>query len=199
MKAVIIVEVIPLYSNIIFFTAHDEFAVRAFDVNALDYLLKPVDETRLSTAIDRLRRTGIKKPIRPAAKKAFLEKDKILIQSDRQQRFIHVRDIMVVVSIGGNYTRVHLTDNSKPTVRRTMKEWADMLPGDLFFQIHRSSIINLNFLESVDQNDGKTMKVRMIGMKKALLVSRRSSPSLKKCINKINGKNNPGIFRRIPM
>ncbi len=168
-------------THIIFFTSHDEFAVRAFEVNALDYLLKPVPEKRLTSALDRLRNATT--PPTPAPlKEPFNENDRIFIHSSGEQRFVNIRDVVAVTAIGGNYTQVHIKNGTTLTVRRTMKEWEHLLPGTLFCRIHRSGIVNLEYVDSLYQNKIKSWEIRMLDLENPLEVSRRSLSRIKQLL-----------------
>jgi two-component system, LytTR family, response regulator len=147
---------IPPSADIVFFTAHDRFAVRAFEVNALDYLLKPVTEARLAASIARHKKKGGRPERRPGPAKPLVETDQIYIRTDKERRFVPVNTVVAVLSMGGNYTAVHLADGRRPLVRETLKQWEALLPETLFRRIGRSTIVNTRRLRSVEkQADGR--------------------------------------------
>ena len=180
-------------TRIVFFTAHDEYAVRAFEVNALDYLLKPVTSERLAEAISRLvhrhrRMTAVPQPTAP-----FQTDDRVFIRTEREQRFVNISEVTAVTSIGGNYTVVHLADGARPVVRRTMKQWEDALPEDLFFRIHRATIVNLNRIRCARRDSNGSCQAILYGIEEPLEVSRRCAARLK---GLLDDKYWPGIFRK---
>ena len=127
----------------VFVTAYDEYAVRAFEVNARDYLLKPVDPERLEGTLKRL-------ATRPSAGTAPSADDRILLRSDAGGRFISVASI-VGVGAAGSYTHVQIEDGSTQLVHRTMDEWESQLPAAIFRRVHRSSIVNLDQVVRMDR------------------------------------------------
>ena len=102
---------------IIFVTACDQFAVRAFEVDAVDYLLKPVRPERLANALQRVVHSQ-----KPAQAERLSYDDKILLDSDTEMRVVFVGEISEIVA-EGNYTRVHLADGSSSFVRRGISQW----------------------------------------------------------------------------
>jgi two-component system LytT family response regulator len=138
-------------SAIIFVTAHDEFALRAFDVNALDYVLKPVDQDRLNLAIDKAekrRSDGGAKEIEPGLLD-FLETlraersyaTKFLIRDTRDLYFVLVDDVEWA-DAQGNYVRLHVGGKSH-MLRRSFSDFEASLDPRRFVRIHRSTIVNL--------------------------------------------------------
>ena len=166
---------IPRLSHIIFFTSHDRFAIRAFEINALDYLLKPVTEERLSASINRLKQKW-KSPERVLcpAEPVVDDADQIYIQTNRERRFVKVAAVVAVISIGGNYTAIHLNGGDRMVLRKTLKQWEGMLQGSQFCRIHRSAIANTNYLRVVEkQRDGKFL-AGFDGLESSIEVSRKN-------------------------
>jgi two-component system, LytTR family, response regulator len=138
------------HSAIIFVTAHDEFALRAFDVNALDYVLKPVDESRLYRAIERAeqKRDGTA-AIEPALVE-FLETlraersyaTKFLIRDARDLYFVRAEDISWA-DAQGNYVRLH-SGSKAHMLRKSFGDFEASLDPSRFVRIHRSTIVNLD-------------------------------------------------------
>lgn len=163
--------------NIIFITAHDEYAIRAFEVNALDYLLKPVNTERLVKAIER---THKKKD--PPAQPSFKSDDSILIKTDHGQIFVRLDKIVSVFSLGGNYTTLTVDGEEKLTVRKTMKAWEELLPETTFLRIHRSSIINTHIIERIYKDSSGSYQIVLQNQEEEFQVSRRMAPRLKDLI-----------------
>ena len=171
-------------TQIVFFTAHDEYAVRAFEVNALDYLLKPVSSERLAETISRLlhRRRGAAAV--PQPEKAFKRDDQVFIRNEREQRFVNLGEIAAVTSIGGNYTAVHMTDGTRSVVRRTLKQWETLLPDDLFYRVHRATIVNLHRIQCARRDSSGACTAIMAGIEEPLEVSRRCAARLKEMVDR---------------
>ncbi len=159
----------------IFVTAHDGFALRAFEVNGLDYLLKPIERDRLARAIQRL-------SVRPqpiGQSDALLKNSDYLFVTGRSgSRFIQVRKIQYVVA-AGPYTEIFVDDGSKWMMLRSIKEWRARLPQDQFAPIHRSTIVNLDFVEQMEPLPNYSYRVVLRGSKGHLLMSRRRAQLLK--------------------
>lgn len=145
--------------NVVFTTAYGKFAVDAFRVNAIDYLIKPIDTEELKEALNRVfSRKG--SPNTPTLKKVFTEiqsvksaKTKIAVPSVHGIDFIDYRDIVYCQS-ERNYTRIFLEDGTKKLASKTLKEIGLQLPESLFFRIHHSCIANLSKATGYAHNEG---------------------------------------------
>jgi two-component system LytT family response regulator len=124
--------------SIVFVTAHDEYAIRAFDVNAIDYLLKPVEPARLARAVARLRRSRSERglPVGP-----YAADDSVLIKTGRRCFFVPALQI-AAIRTAENYSYVDCDNGETHLVRRTLKEWEILLPADHFVVLDRSCLIN---------------------------------------------------------
>jgi len=125
---------------VIFTTAYDEYALKAFEVNALDYLLKPVAPERLSAALAKL--STVKQ--RPAV----AGDQQIFVKDGERCWFVALRDIVLLES-EGNYTRLYF-GGQKPLVLRSLNYLEDRLDPALFFRASRKHILNLKFIEAID-------------------------------------------------
>jgi len=135
---------------IVFVTAHDEFAVRAFAASAADYLLKPVAPERLSLALQHVRHGRSASPSREwIASSSFGMDDMLILRDTGRIRRVRVRDIAALVG-EGSYTRVHLTTERPMLVFRRMADWEEMLPTPPFLRADRSLLINLNRIATLD-------------------------------------------------
>lgn len=127
---------LPEPPAVIFVTAHDEHALRAFEVNAVDYLLKPVDEARLSRAIERARgKSG------PAEGSALGEDDRALLPLGASGHFVAVGDILFIEA-DGHHCRVGLAGGGSRMVRQAFRSWVERLPAAMFEQLDRGLIVN---------------------------------------------------------
>lgn len=151
---------------VIFVTSHDEFAVRAFDVNVVDYLLKPIDEKRLFRAISRV----MYQP-RPSLDKPFKITDKVLLETESQMRAAWLREV-TGIEAEGNYTRVHLVQGSSLLMRRPLKERDEALPRPFFERIHRSLIIQLNAIREINVHSRDKVELLLTGSSAPIFLSR---------------------------
>src|SRR5476651_1917339 len=138
----------PPVPHVIFTTAYDEFAVKAFELNALDYLLKPVDPARLAAALGRLRdKAGLPAP--PVEKPARLAaEDKVFVREGERCWFVEVKTIRLLES-EGNYTRVHF-EAAQPQLFRSLNAMEERLDPKYFFRANRRQIINLAWIEKIE-------------------------------------------------
>lgn len=147
------------YPNIIFVTAYDEYALRAFEIHALDYLLKPFDEDKfyqsLNRALDIIRQSNsqmlwekldsISKSIEDSQE--YLSR--IMIKNSDRIFFLPVDEIDWIES-AGNYVRIHSGDENY-LLRETMINMEEKLDPDTFFRVHRSTIVNLDKVKELEQ------------------------------------------------
>jgi two-component system, LytTR family, response regulator len=161
--------------KLIFVTAFDEFAIRAFEINAIDYLLKPVQPERLAKTLERLFETEEKGET--AGRKLEYE-DHLFLEIGERSRFLKVKSIKCI-SADGDYTHIFTDDGKKHLVTKPLKEWEDRLPGKHFVRIHRSTIVNLEFIEKVETWFSRSYQIHLREMKEPLTVSRRYASQLK--------------------
>lgn len=138
----------PPIPQVIFTTAYDEFAVKAFELNALDYLLKPVDPARLASAIERLsdRKAGADSATeRPDV---LQPDDKVFVREGDNCWFVEVKRIRLLES-EGNYTRVHF-DDAQPQLFRSLNAMESRLDTKSFFRANRRQMINLEWIEKIE-------------------------------------------------
>jgi len=168
-------------ARIVFVTAHDGFAVRAFEVNALDYLLKPVSPARLATTLGRLQSdaqlSALNAQLPSPPLGTLAAGDRVFLKNDRGARFVALADLAAVVSCD-NYTDVYVRDGSHFLVRRSLKAWETALPGDLFVRVHRQALVNLQQIEQIEDPDGEAPALRLRGMKQSVACSHRLAPDL---------------------
>ena len=162
--------------RIIFCTAYDAHALRAFEVNAADYLLKPVDPLRLSQAL--LRLTPKTAPhAAPPNEEPLLESDRVLLKSESRSWFAPVRSIWLLTA-DGNYTHVHF-DNHKVLLNRSLQSLERRLPKALFFRASRSQIINLKAVTEIKETFNGGMQLILTGGLE-IRISRRQAIVLRK-------------------
>jgi len=147
----------------VFVTAFDQFAVRAFEVNALDYLVKPVRPERLADALRRIAPTGIAPHSVAEPLPKFGPDDLVhLLVGNGSTRLVSLADIAVIES-DSNYSAAHLADGTRLLVRRTMLSWENALPASHFVRVHRGTIINLARYRGSDRESFETTLLHLTG------------------------------------
>jgi two-component system LytT family response regulator len=169
-------DLVPLVrpeARIIFVTAHDQYALRAFAVNALDYLLKPVEPARLAEA---LRRASAAPP--EPSTTALRPDDVVQVKTGPgAARFVRVPDILVVTS-QDNYSAVHLIAGEQFLVRQTLANWEERLPATHFMRVHRQALINLDRIEGYSFADEETALLQLAGHPEPVRARRTHWPDL---------------------
>lgn len=165
--------------QVIFVTAYDEYAIKAFEVNAVDYLLKPVNPERLKISLDRLMDKAI---ANITTTKNLDYDDSIFVLMNNHYTFIKVSSI-ISISSSGDYTNLITSSNQKGLVYKTMKEWESRLPERRFVRIHRTAIINVDYIEKIEEWFNYSYKVYMRGMNSPLVMSKRYAYNLKHKLN----------------
>jgi two-component system LytT family response regulator len=162
-------------ARIIFVTAYDEYAIRAFEVNALDYLLKPVNPDRLAKALEKLELHEQEIPVK--ARRLNYD-DRLFLLLGRHFKFLTVKTILNI-SAAGDYSEVLTSDGHRGLTLKSMKEWETRLPTQHFVRIHRSTIINMEFIDRVEEWFNFSFKVYLKGIEEPYLISRRYATRLK--------------------
>ena len=185
---------------LVFVTAHDQYATRAFEIEALDYLLKPVATSRFENCVSRAQAWLKSYRTTPPGCSNGESADRLLIKSGTRREFILLSDIVLVSSMGGNYTQVHRADGSQIDVRRTIKEWEALLPCTHFLRVHRAAIINTNYLLGVSRDSGGSLSLQLTNVDDAVKVSRRNFHAVETCLAPyLHGAEDErsGVHRRI--
>ena len=171
-----LLEKISRTCKIIFVTAFDAYAIRAFEVNALDYLLKPINPARLAQAIERLtiHDSAPASPVR-----ALEYEDRLFIEvDDERSLFLKVSDI-IVFSAMGDYSQIFSCDGEKSLVLKPLKDWEERLPAKHFTRIHRSTIINVDYVERVENWFNRSYRIHIRQLAEPLVMSRRYAARFK--------------------
>jgi two-component system, LytTR family, response regulator len=154
--------------RVIFTTAYDEFALRAFEVNALDYLMKPITPDRFAAALSRVR----EEPVAPQNQSPLRSSDQVLVRDGERCWFIPVSKIRLLES-EGNYTRVRF-ENQSPLIYRSLSTLEQRLPAEDFFRINRQQVVNLHFIERIETWFSHGLKIWLKGGEECE-VSRRAA------------------------
>jgi len=171
-----LLEKTDISSQIIFITAYDQYAIRAFEVNALDYLLKPINKERLSKAISRLLpndRTS------PGPQNKVKYNDVIYVNINGSLKFVKIPLLKCVIA-EGKYSYIIYGDSKKDLISKTLQEWEEILPEKYFVRIHRSTIVNFEHVEKVKRCKNYTHQVYIKGIDEPFIISRRCAVKLKK-------------------
>lgn len=133
--------------SIIFTTAYDEFAIKAFEVNALDYLLKPIQKDRLGEAILKAKKQ-IEELRLEKLRARLLPDEKVFIRDGDRCWYIKLDEIKMIES-AGNYAKIYF-DKYQPLIHRTLNSLDERLSDQIFFRANRQQIINLNYLDRIE-------------------------------------------------
>ncbi len=169
--------------HVIFITAYDEYALKAFEVNALDYILKPIDPERLLEAIEKLKEREESEfesaaEIRASRKDRMLTStDKVFIKDGEKCFFVELSKVRMLES-DGNYVKVYFGKN-RPLILRSLNSFESRLDPEHFFRANRKFIINLDWIESVENwfNGGLRVELKheIEGKKETVDISRRQA------------------------
>jgi len=145
--------------KVIFTTAYDQFAIRAFKFSAVDYLLKPIDIRELQEAVEK---AAIKEEQGSLDEKlqvlisqlqAPVRQERIALPVGDGMQFFHIDEILRCES-DSNYTHISLTNGKKITIAKTLKEVEESLRGVDFYRIHQSHLVNMNHISKVVKGEG---------------------------------------------
>lgn len=157
-------------ARIVFVTAYDAYALRAFEVNALDYLLKPVAPERLARAITRLVTPVL---IASSPPPLLQGDDRLLLKLNAgNERFVGLAEIRLIASCE-NYSEITLGDGEHFLVRKTMKAWEDQLPSGRFVRVHRTAIVSLDHVTRLERETGSNSRLHLAGVAGSITVSHR--------------------------
>jgi two-component system, LytTR family, response regulator len=171
-----LLEIIDNSIKIIFVTAYDEYAIRAFEVNAIDYLLKPVNPERLKVSIDRVIN---REKTQKSEAKSYEYSDSIYVRlNNYASRFIKISSITFIEPVG-NYSKIVTIEGKHCLVLKTLKQWQEELPDNNFVRIHRSSIVNIEHVDHIEKKSNTQHMAFLKNIAKPLEVSRRYAKKLK--------------------
>jgi two-component system, LytTR family, response regulator len=169
--------------QVIFTTAFDQFALKAFEVNALDYLLKPVEPKRLADAIQKLQFND-SKDLRGDAvitnNSILTENDQVFVKDGERCWFVKLSDIRLFESVG-NYAKVFFANN-KPLILKSLNALEERLDEKTFFRANRKHIVNLRMIEKVEPYFNGGLLLELKGGEK-IEVSRRQTVKFKEMMS----------------
>ena len=170
--------------DVIFTTAYDDHALKAFEVNALDYLLKPVEPKRLADAIQKLHLEEDKEQIGDdeiAVNRSLLhEHDQVFVKDGERCLFVKLSDIRLFESVG-NYAKVYFGPN-KPLILKSLNALEERLDEKVFFRANRKHIVNLRLIEKIEPYFNGGLLLELKGGEK-IEVSRRQTVKFKEMMS----------------
>ena len=171
--------------QVIFTTAYDEYALKAFEVNALDYLLKPVEPKRLADAIQKLHQHPIQPREQNIASENFNqsllnEHDQVFVKDGERCWFVKLTDIRLFESVG-NYAKVFFGTN-KPLILKSLNALEERLDEKMFFRANRKHIVNLRMIEKIEPYFNGGLLLELKGGEK-IEVSRRQTVKFKEMMS----------------
>jgi two-component system LytT family response regulator len=176
----------PYTFMVIFITAFDDFAIKAIKFSALDYILKPVNETEFCTAIENAIQSfeRCKTPLQVESLLNMVQNTnqpkKIVLRTQESVFFVDINHILYCES-DNSYTTFHLEGEKQILVSRGLKEFEQMLEPHHFFRLHHCFLVNLNKVTRVDKAEGGSV---ILQSGKSIPVSFRRKPALMEVLNK---------------
>jgi two-component system LytT family response regulator len=154
--------------KVIFQTAYDEYACRAFEINALDYLLKPITKERLKQVITNIVNSENVKYVHNIQR--FRYDDRLMIEQKKNIHFIKVENI-IYIKAEREYTTLYEKGGKEYLVLKSIGDWQKELPDEHFARVHRNSIINFNYIERSERS-GNTATIFLTGISDPISISR---------------------------
>ncbi len=168
---------------VVFTTAYDEYAVKAFEVNALDYVVKPIEPKRLADTMHKVNEAFKKEKIsiQESAKKGLLdENDQVFVKDGERCWFVRLGDIRLIESVG-NYAKVYF-GNYKPLILKSLNALEERLDEKVFFRANRKHIVNLRMVEKVEPYFNGGLQLELKGGDK-VEISRRQTIRFKELMS----------------
>jgi two-component system LytT family response regulator len=166
--------------HVIFVSAYDEFALKAFEVNALDYLMKPVEPKRLADALMKLRQKDEEEVLGYNNRGMLKEHDQVFVKDGERCWFVRLSDVRLFESVG-NYAKIFF-GNNKPLILKSLNALEERLDEKVFFRANRKHIINLRKIEKIEPYFNGGLLLDLTGGEK-IEVSRRQAVKFKEMMS----------------
>jgi two-component system LytT family response regulator len=172
--------------QVIFTTAYDEYALKAFEVNALDYLLKPIEPRRLADAVDKLKKTvhneSLEKTNYNSSETTNIlgENNQVFVKDGERCWFVKLSEVRLFESVG-NYAKVFFGGN-KPLILKSLNALEERLDDKVFFRANRKHIVNLRMIEKIEPYFNGGLLLELKGGEK-IEVSRRQTVKFKEMMS----------------
>ncbi|MGL5314860.1 MAG: LytR/AlgR family response regulator transcription factor [Peptostreptococcaceae bacterium] len=161
---------------IVFITAHKNYAADAFEIQAFDYVLKPYNKSRIEGIVANIEKLGVRN-----TEQQIIDDLKITIK-DKNAILIKNSEDIYYLKADEKYTYIY-TDEEKYKVNHNIAEVEEQLPEEMFFRCHRSYIVNINKIKSIESSGMSSYKLRLLDIEDEVLVSRRKIKELKSIMN----------------
>ncbi len=175
-----LLEILDYIPEVVFTTAYNEYALKAFDYNALDYLVKPVEKNRLAGVISKVQQLLINKSEKTQVEGKLGEHDQVFVKDGEQCWFVKLADIRLM-EVDGNYTTIYF-ENNKPMIPRTLNYMESRLDERLFFRANRQQIIGLKWVDKIVPWFSGSLKLYLKGGEE-IEVSRRQTQRFKELMS----------------
>lgn len=168
--------------HVIFVTAYDEYALKAFQVNALDYLMKPVEPKRLADALTKVKQRDEEDQMSYSNINRGLlgDKDQVFVKDGERCWFVKLSEVRLFESVG-NYAKVFFAGN-KPLILKSLNSLEERLDEKVFFRANRKHIVNLKLIEKIEPYFNGGLLLELIGGEK-VEVSRRQAVKFKEMMS----------------
>jgi two-component system, LytTR family, response regulator len=171
-----LLEELDYIPKVIFTTAYDEYALKAFEVNALDYLLKPIEDDRLRDSIDKVAEKIEIDEASVSSDGILTENDQVFVKDGEKCWFITLKDVRYFESVG-NYVKIHF-DSNRPMILKSLNNLEKKLDSKTFFRANRKHIINLRWIQKSESWFNGGLLVTVNG-EETIEISRRQAAKLK--------------------
>ncbi len=171
-----LLETLEKTPKVIFTTAYDEYALKAFEFNALDYLLKPIEPKRLGDSIEKIRKEIQAVSEVKSNKSKLTINDQVFVKDGDNCWFVRLKDVRLFES-DGNYIKVYF-DKFKPMIHKSLNALDEKLDDKSFFRVSRKHIINLDWVDEIETWFNGGLMVKLKGGEK-VEVSRRQATKFK--------------------
>jgi two-component system, LytTR family, response regulator len=166
--------------HVIFVTAYDEYALKAFEVNALDYLMKPVEPKRLADALLKVKQKDEEELLSYNNRGLLHENDQVFVKDGERCWFVKLSDVRLFESVG-NYAKVFFGTN-KPLILKSLNALEERLDDKIFFRANRKHIINLRMIDKIEPYFNGGLLLDLTGGEK-IEVSRRQAVKFKEMMS----------------
>jgi two-component system, LytTR family, response regulator len=177
-NALDVVKYLKPSTKILFITAHPEFAVKAFEYNTIDYIIKPISFDRLKNALSRISNVEHEEKTEKESIGRFAINNMVLMNINGELKFIKIKDINFITA-KGNYTTISMIDGTIFSTYGLIKVWEDKLPVDDFIRIHRSTIVNLNNIARIEKGTYDTGIMYLQNVEQPFEISRNYFSQMK--------------------
>ncbi|MGK7393781.1 MAG: LytR/AlgR family response regulator transcription factor [Candidatus Cyclobacteriaceae bacterium M3_2C_046] len=171
-----LLEMLDIVPKVIFTTAYDEYALKAFEVNALDYLLKPIHQDRLKESVQKLIKEEQKEKFETDHGKKLGVNDQVFVKDGDKCWFVKLSEVRLFES-DGNYIKIYFESN-KPMIHKSLNALDEKLDERMFFRVSRKHIVNLSWIDTIEPWFNGGLMVKLKGGEK-VEVSRRQASKFK--------------------